>query len=128
MQSSVLLALGNYRFSIANGAYQKLKRKTEWRHPSTERIGMPPGSQFVGPGDDTISIDGVIYPHYRGGLRQIDQMRAQAGMGRALALTTGYGRYLGTFLILSVEETQDAPMSDGAPRKIEFNIELKAPG
>ncbi len=128
MQSTVLLALGSYRFAVSTGAYQSLKRKTDWRHPSTERIGMMPGSQFIGPGDDKITIDGVIYPHFRGGLRQIDLMRAQAGMGRAMPLITGYGRYFGMYVIESVVETQTVLMSDGAPRKIEFSIELKDPG
>ncbi|WP_047308774.1 phage tail protein [Rhodopseudomonas palustris] len=126
MQSTVLLALGSYRFAVNNGAYQKLKRKTEWRWPDLDRIGMAPASQYVGPGKDCITIDGVIHPHYRGGLRQIDQMRAQAGLGQPLPLTTGFGRYLGLFCIVSIDEGQETLMSDGAPKKVEFTIELKA--
>ncbi|KRR21719.1 phage tail protein [Bradyrhizobium retamae] len=126
MQSTVLLALGAYRFAVSNGAYQKFDRTSSWRWPSTERIGMAPAPQYVGPGDDTITIDGVIFPHFRGGLRQIDQMRAQAGLGMPLPLVSGYGRYLGVYVIEKIRETQDVLMSDGAPRKIEFQIELKA--
>jgi phage protein U len=126
MQSTVLLALGAYRFSVANGAYQKFDRNSAWRWPAQERIGMAPAKQYLGPGEETISIDGVIYPHYRGGLRQIDQMRAQAGLGQPLPLVTGYGRYLGVYVIESIKETQDVLMSDGAPKKIEFNISLGA--
>jgi len=126
MQSTVLLALGSYRFAVSTGAYQKFERSSSWRWPTQERIGMAPAAQYVGPGEDTISIDGVIFPHYRGGLRQIDQMRAQAGMGRPLPLITGFGRYLGSYVIETIKETQEVLMSDGAPRKIEFSISLKA--
>lgn len=126
MQSTVLLALGSYRFSVSTGGYQKLQRSTNWRWPETHRIGVKPGLQYVGPGDDTISLDGTIYPHYRGGLRQIDHMRAQAGLGQPLALTTGFGRYLGMFAITKIKEDQTYLMSDGAPRKITFDIDLKA--
>jgi len=126
MKSSVLLALGSFRFSMNMGAYQKFERETSWRWPTTERIGVRPAAQYVGPGEESVTIEGVIHPHYRGGLRQIDQMRAQAGLGQPLPLTTGYGRYLGMYVIEKIKETQDTPMSDGAPRKIEFTIELKA--
>ncbi|MEY9128351.1 phage tail protein [Bradyrhizobium yuanmingense] len=126
MQSTVLLALGAYRFSINNAAYQKFDRTSAWRWPSTERIGMAPAPQYVGPGEDTITLDGVIYPHYRGGLRQVDQMRAQAGLGQPLPLVTGFGRYLGNYVIEKIREGQETLMSDGAPRRIEFTIELKA--
>jgi phage protein U len=128
MQSTVLLALGAYRFSVSTGAYQKFKRDTAWRWPGQERIGMAPAKQYIGPGEDTISIDGVIYPHYRGGLRQVDMMRAQAGMGQPLPLITGFGRYLGNYCIEKIGESQEYLMSDGAPMKIEFNIELGAYG
>lgn len=126
MQSTTLLALGAYRFSINTAAYQKFDRTSSWRWPSTERIGQAPAPQYVGPGEDTISLDGVIYPHYRGGLRQVDQMRAQAGLGQPLPLVTGFGRYLGNYVIEKIREGQETLMSDGAARKIEFTIELKA--
>ncbi|WP_315743085.1 phage tail protein [Bradyrhizobium sp. SZCCHNR1075] len=126
MQSTVLLALGSYRFSVTTGAYQKFERTTAWRWPATERIGVAPAKQYVGPGEDEISIEGTIYPHYRGGLRQIDQMRAQAGLGQPLPLITGFGRFLGNWCIEKIKENQDYLMSDGAPRKIEFTIDLGA--
>jgi phage protein U len=128
MQSSVLLALGNYRFSVSDGAFQTFKRATSWRWPAQERIGMAPAKQFVGPGECTVSIEGVIYPHYAGGLRQIDQMIAQAGLGSPLQLVTGYGRYLGLYCIEKVTDDQSVFMQDGAPKKIEFTIELGAYG
>ncbi|MGX9427972.1 phage tail protein [Bradyrhizobium sp. LeoA1S1] len=126
MQSTVLLALGAYRFSVNTGGYQKIERSSAWRWPATDRIGVAPAKQYVGPGEDSITIEGTIYPHYRGGLRQIDQMRAQAGLGQPLPLTTGFGRYLGMYVIEKIRESQETLMSDGAPRKIEFTIELGA--
>ncbi|MGJ4961342.1 MULTISPECIES: phage tail protein [unclassified Bradyrhizobium] len=126
MQSSVMLALGAFRFSVSTAAYQKFERSSEWRWPATDRIGMAPAKQYVGPGEDTITVDGVIFPHYRGGLRQMDMMRAQAGLGQPLPLITGFGRYLGFYCIEKVKESMETFMSDGAPRKIEFTVELGA--
>jgi phage protein U len=126
MQSNVLMALGDFRFSIATAAYQKLERNTAWRWASQDRIGAPPGKQYIGPGEDAISLDGDIYPGYRGGMGQVDQMRVQAGLGQPLPLTTGFGKYLGLWCITSIKEGQEYLMSDGAPRKMSFTIELEA--
>jgi phage protein U len=126
MIGNVLMALGEYRFSIATAAYQKLERNTAWRWASQDRIGVPPGKQYIGPGDDTLSLDGDIFPGYRGGMGQVDSMRSQAGLGQPLPLTTGFGKYLGLWCITSIREGQEALMSDGAPRKMSFTIELEA--
>jgi len=62
----VMMALGTYRFSVASAAYQGLSRQAAWRWPAQERLGAHPVLQYTGPGDQTIRIDGIIYPHYKG--------------------------------------------------------------
>jgi phage protein U len=125
MLSYVMMALGSYRFAVTNGGFDKISRNTAWRWPALERIGQAPALQYVGPGEDKVTINGVIFPHFRGGLGQVAAMRAQAGRGSPLALVTGYGEYWGDFVILSIHETRDVLMADSAPRKIEFEIELQ---
>lgn len=122
----VMLALGGYRFAVTSGGYERLRRKTAWRWPSQELIGVRAQRQFLGPGDDTVTIDGVIFPHFRGGLRQVPLMRAQAGRGVPLNLTDGLGEYWGQYVITSIEEGKEAFLSDGMARKIDFSIELEA--
>lgn len=63
----MMLALGPYRFSLNTGAYQSLKRSSEYRWPLLKRIGQEPLLQALGQGPDRIDLDGVIYPHFRGG-------------------------------------------------------------
>lgn len=62
----VMLALGSYRFSVSTAAYRGLERSASWRWPAQERLGAAPVLQYVGPGEQTIRLDGVIHPHYRG--------------------------------------------------------------
>ena len=62
----VMLALGSYRFSLASAAYDGLRRSASWRWPAQERIGAHPVRQYVGPGEQSISIEGTLHPHYRG--------------------------------------------------------------
>ena len=46
----MMLALGPYRFSLNTSAYQTLKRSSEYRWPSLERIGQEPLLQALGQG------------------------------------------------------------------------------
>ena len=62
----VMLALGSYRFSLSTAAYDRLSRQASWRWPSQDRLGAHPVRQYVGPGEQTIRLQGTIYPHYKG--------------------------------------------------------------
>jgi phage protein U len=124
----MMLALGPYRFSLNTSAYQSLKRSSEYRWPSTPRIGKEPLLQAIGPGCDHIDLDGVIYPHFRGGLGQINAMRDSAQRQEPLMLINGQGNVLGRFVITQIEESQNTFLADGAPRKIEFRLSLERYG
>ncbi|WP_021827493.1 phage tail protein [Holospora obtusa] len=124
----MMLALGPYRFSLNTSAYQSLKRSSEYRWPSIERIGKEPLLQAIGPGCDHIDLDGVIYPHFRGGLGQINAMRDSAQRQEPLMLINGQGNVLGRFVITQIEESQNTFLADGAPRKIEFRLSLERYG
>lgn len=124
----MMLALGPYRFSLNTSAYQSLKRSSEYRWPAIERIGKEPLLQAIGPGCDHIDLDGVIYPHFRGGLGQINAMRDSAAKQEPLMLINGQGNVLGRFVITQIEESQNTFLADGAPRKIEFRLSLERYG
>ena len=124
----MMMILGVYRFCIRSAAYEAFKRQTEYNWQSQNRIGAEPAMQFVGGGEDTISLEGTIYPHFRGGLRQVSLMRAQAGLGRPLFLISGNGAAFGRWCITEVGEEQTVFMRDGAARKVEFHLTLKRYG
>lgn len=126
--SSVMMALGDYRFCLDAAAYQSLERSTLYRWEAVDRIGVAPGQQFIGPGEDRIDLSGVIYPAFRGGLGQLDEMRAEAGKGEPLMMVDGMGRVWGDFCITEVRETQTVFFSNGTPRKIEFSLTVVAYG
>lgn len=126
--STVMLALGVFRFGVSVGDYQTLRREAGYRWAVQERVGRDPASQFIGPGLQTITLSGVIYPHFKGGLRQVEFMRAIAGLGQPLMLTDGLGFVFDRWVILRAAETKTVLMSDGAPRKIDFEIELQSYG
>ena len=120
--AEVMLALGTFRFSVDTAAYQQLRRTVEYRWPAQARAGRRDARQFTGIGAETVHLDGVIYPHYKGGLGQLAAMRTLAGQGKPQLLTDGTGVVWGKFCIERVEETQSLFFADGTPRKQEFRI------
>jgi phage protein U len=124
----VMMALGRYRFSLDTAAYQSLQRSTEYRWTPQARIGQPPGLQYLGPGDEGLELEGVIYPNFKGGLGQVEAMRREAGKGQPLQLTDGLGRAWGHYVITRIEETQTVFFANGQPRRIEFRLSLNRYG
>jgi len=123
--------LGDYQFALETGAFRELQRHTEYRWASLPRIGRAPAHQFMGLGDESIELQGTIYPHFRGGIGQLSLMRAQAGKGEPLALTYAFervGQYAGRWCIASVQEQRSEFFRDGRPRKIDFQLRLQAYG
>lgn len=125
MPGEIMLALGDYRFSIDTAAYDQLRRASAYRWSSQERVRKAPALQYGGEGDETIELQGTIYPTYRGGLDQLDLMRAEAGKGVPLLLVDGLGRVHGHYAIEHVDETRSVLFANGMPRRMEFSLGLK---
>lgn len=121
----VMMQLGTFQFGINTAAYQGLSRSDEWRWPDQERFGQAPALQYTGPGATTITLDGILYPEWRGGLGQLDAMRAEAGKGKPLVLVDGRGQALGMWVIERVDESQSIFAAGGVARRVEFTLQLK---
>lgn len=126
-EARTMMALGDFAFSISTAAYDELCRDNEWRWPAVDTIGSRPARQYIGPGDETISLRGIIYPHFVAqdrGLDQMDDLRALADKGLSRLLVDGRGLLWGEFCMLRLRETQRVFFSDGTPRSVEFELEL----
>ena len=85
--------------------------------------------QFIGKGEDSITLEGVIYPQFKGGLNQLPKMREEADKGRPFLLADSLGRVdYGYWCILQVEEVQTNFLQGGIPRKIAFLLTLSGYG
>ena len=124
----MLLALGDYRFSLSTAAYRELRRETAWRWESQPRLGRPPAWQFLGRGEDVVRLNGVIYPHFRGGLGQVEAMRMAADRAEPLLLVAGDGTVMGRWVVRRIAETQAETWADGRPKRQSFELELAAYG
>ena len=121
----MMLSLGMFVFSLSTLAYQELQRQTNWRHASNSRVGAPPALQFVGRGDDTMTLPGIILPELAGSVLCLDALRLMANTGKAWPMVEGTGRIYGLWVIESLSETKTVFFRDGTPRRIEFTLTLK---
>lgn len=121
----MMMALGLFVFATATLPYQQLQRSTSWRHPSNSRLGMRPARQFMGPGDDSITLSGTLYPELTGGRVSLAMVRAMAETGRAWPLIEGSGAFYGLWVIESIDETGSVFFADGSARKIDFSLKLE---
>jgi phage protein U len=113
-----------YFFNLDTAAFDELRRSTEFRWASQERLSRRPAQQAVGMGDEKITLKGAIIPGLKGGLKQLDTLRTLGAQLQPLTLTTGYGDVLGTWCLKSLEEEQSALMQGGIPRKQGFTLEF----
>ncbi|MGX1185015.1 phage protein U [Pseudomonas sp. F-14 TE3623] len=113
-----------YFFNLDTAAFDELRRSTEFRWASQERLSRRPAQQAVGMGDEKITLKGAIFPGFKGGLKQLDTLRAIGARLEPLSLVTGYGDVLGNWCLKSIEEEQSALMQGGIPRKQGFTLEF----
>ena len=120
----MMAALGQFTFALNTLAFQELRRSTSWRHPSNPRVGARPARQFVGLGDETITLTGLQAPEFMGDRKALDRLRAMADKGSAYALVNGAGENFGAWVIENLEETGTLFVREGVPRRVEFTINL----
>lgn len=121
---SVMMQLGRFKFSIATAAYQAFSHSTNYRWQAQERFGRLPAHQYTGPGEDSITLSGDIYPSFAGGLHQIESMRGEALKGQPMQMVDGLGYVWGRWVILSIEESKETFFSDGVARKQSFTLKI----
>lgn len=121
----MMMSLGMFVFGMHTLAYQELQRDTAWRHASTSRVGTNPARQFIGRGDDTIKLPGVLVSGLTGTQISLDTLRYMADTGKAWPLIEGTGRIYGIWIIESISEGRSYFFKDGAARRIEFTINLQ---
>ena len=91
--SAHMMALGQFTFGLDTLAYQDLDRQTAWRHASNSRVGDRPARQFVGAGDDTITLTGVLAPEFKGSAQSLDTLRTMAWDNGLRRVLTGNGEH-----------------------------------
>lgn len=120
-----MLCLGLFVFSLETLSYQELQRRSSWKHASQPLVGARNASQYLGPGDDIITLNGVVVPEFAGLPASLSMLRVMADQGAAWVLVEGTGTIYGAFVITEMQETKTLLYVNGEPRRIEFSITLQ---
>ncbi|HEI2696923.1 TPA: phage tail protein, partial [Escherichia coli] len=115
----MMLALGMFVFMRQTLPHQTMQRESDYRWPSNSRIGKRDAYQFLGVGEENITLAGVLYPELTGGKLTMTTLRLMAEEGRAWPLLDGTGMIYGMYVINKVSETGSIFFADGTPRKID---------
>lgn len=123
--SVIMMQLGSYQFGLSTAAYQEFQRSTAYTWAAQSRFGKDDALQSTGPGADTITLTGVVFPEHFGGIGQLDEMRLLGGQGDLQTLIDGRGRMLGDWAIEGVEELGSIFAQAGVARRQQFTIKLR---
>lgn len=121
----MLMIYGMFVFELKTIPFQKMSETINYRYPSNNRFGERPATQFVGVGEEKITLSGVLYPEVTGGRVSLELYKRQADFGIAWPLINGSGILLGFYVNESIQTDREEFFNDGTPRKIEFTFSLK---
>ena len=120
----MLAALGEFIFGLATFPFADLSRRSDWRHARTPRLGARDATQFLGPGDETLQLSGVLVPGVGGSYTAIATLRRMADAGEEYPFVDGAGNVWGNFRITGLDERRKYLLVDGTPMMIDFAIDL----
>ena len=119
-----LMQLGAVTFSLRpiNTHEYSVSSATEFAQKPV--VGARQPYEWVGEGDQKMTISGMMLPKHLGGLNEMAVIHTMRESGIAQLLLRGDGKVLGWFLIESVDETSTNLDADGVGFQIEFSITL----
>lgn len=120
----MMMALGLFMFGMNTAAYQTLERQTSWRHAQSSRVGARAAFQYLGVGDETITLPGWLAPGQMGMAASISFLRNMGDTGKAFTLVDGLGFFHGVYVITNLTESQSVHNKFGQARRIEFSVSL----
>ncbi len=121
----MMMILGMFPFALETTPYESFTRDNSFRHVSSERVGLSPRYQYIGAGEEPITLSGTLYPEISGGDISLEMLRAMAYTGLAWPLVEGTGRIYGMYVITALKQTRAEFFNDGKARKIDFTLSLK---
>ena len=124
MAGYTLMAFGPFAFGLQTAAYDELRRQMQFKHGAAVRVGERDNYQYLGPGEEIITLSGTVAPGVTGTLASITQLETMGRGGQAYVLVDGAGYVYGVYFIQSLETTQRYLFPDGTPRRVDFALTL----
>lgn len=121
----MMMVYGMFVFELKTLPHQQLQQNKTWRHVKNERINRSASWQYIGAGEDQITLSGVLYPEITGGEVSLTVLTTQAYTGRPWPLIDGTGQIYGMYVITGLQTTRSELDRYGKAKKIEFSISFQ---
>ncbi|AUR06978.1 phage tail protein [Phaeobacter inhibens] len=128
MAGPVTMALGPFAFRAHGFGYTDVGRKLDTSWAEIETTGRLNALQWTGPRNETVSINGVLFPQEFGGATTLEGVRLAAKSGIPLVLVSLGGKVFGSHAIQKVDEDRSYHDRNGTPGRNAYSIELKRVG
>ena len=121
----MLMSLGQFLFRTSTLAFQEIQRQRAWNYADNAIAFGRAKKQFMGAGEDTVTLPGLIYEEYGFGSRfALDEVANMADTGQGFVLMDGSGYLYGVYVINSIDETKSILLDNGVPRKVDYTLKL----
>ncbi|HDT4824722.1 TPA: phage tail protein [Escherichia coli] len=121
----MMMIFGMFVFELSTLPHQQIQQSKTWRHVKNERINRSAAWQYIGAGDDQITLSGVLYPEITGGEVSLTLLTTQAYTACPWPLIDGTGQIYGMYVITGVQTTRQELDRYGKAKKIEFSVSLQ---
>ncbi|EFQ6910081.1 phage tail protein [Escherichia coli] len=121
----MMMIYGMFVFELRTLPHQQLQQNKSWRHVKNERVNRSASWQYIGAGEDRITLSGVLYPEITGGEVSISILTTQAYTGRPWPLIDGVGQIYGMYVLAGLQVTRSELDCYGKAKKIEFSVSFE---
>lgn len=121
----MMMIYGMMPFMRQTLPYGELQQSIDYRWPSNNRFGLRPAAQYIGPGDEKITLSGELRPEITGGAISLMTVRLLADQGMAWPLIGGSGMIYGMYVIENISNAHSEFLPNGTASKIMFTLSLK---
>ncbi|EMB9094491.1 MULTISPECIES: phage tail protein [Escherichia] len=121
----MMMIFGMFVFELKTLPHQQIQQSKTWRHVKNERINRSAAWQYIGAGDDQITLSGLLYPEITGGEVSLTLLNTQAYTGCPWPLIDGTGLIYGMYVITGLQTTRSELDRYGKAKKIEFSISFQ---
>ena len=121
----MLMSLGQFIFNTSSLAFKEIQRQRSWNYADNAVAFGRAKKQFMGSGQDSVSLPGLIYEEYGFGSRfALDDLASMADTGQGFVLMDGSGYLYGVYVIDNIDETKSFLVDNGVPRKVDYTLKL----
>jgi phage protein U len=123
-RTTALMSLGLFVFSLPTIVFTELSHNLAVRFAKNERFGGADAVQFIGPGDETITLTGVTALGINDADTAFGELETMMASGRAWPLVDGQGKVWGDYIILGLDRQGSLFKRGGVPTKTGWTINL----